>query len=110
MRTVLLTGYSKTVAETRGLVNSAFARWLPVRFPKKNSRVSAGSLSVDGKTVAMVGDGANDAPARHGSCSFCLLGPLLAAFIHVNLGHDFVLNSARLLSRNSPTTSNGTAV
>jgi len=38
-----------------------------------------------------------------GLAAFGLLGPLLAAFIHVTSEMTFILNSARLLSRNSRT-------
>jgi len=38
-----------------------------------------------------------------GLAAFGLLGPLLAAFIHVTSEMTYILNSARLLSRNSRT-------
>ena len=161
MRTVLLTGDSKTAAET-------VARQLGIRevvagaLPEEKLARVRGFVS-DGKTVAMVGDGVNDAPALveasvgvamgsgtdvaresadvvllgndlarfvetlrvarrvrrtiwqnfvgtvavdafgMGLAAFGLLGPLLAAFIHVTSEMTFILNSARLLSRNSRT-------
>ena len=161
MRTVLLTGDSKTAAETvaRQLgIREVVAGALP---EEKLARVR--SFVSDGKTVAMVGDGVNDAPALveasvgvamgsgtdvaresadvvllgndlarfvetlrvarrvrrtiwqnfvgtvavdalgMGLAAFGLLGPLLAAFIHVTSEMTFILNSARLLSRNSRT-------
>jgi len=162
MRTILLTGDSKTAAETvaRQLgIREVFAGALP---EEKLARVR-GFVRGDGKTVAMVGDGVNDAPALveasvgvamgsgtdvaresadvvllgndlarfvetllvarrvrrtiwqnfvgtvavdalgMGLAAFGLLGPLLAAFIHVTSEMTFILNSARLLSRNSRT-------
>src|SRR5579872_292598 len=162
MRTILLTGDSKTAAETvaRQLgIREVFAGALP---EEKLARVR-GFVKGDGKTVAMVGDGVNDAPALveasvgvamgsgtdvaresadvvllgndlarfvetlllakrvrrtiwqnfvgtvavdalgMGLAAFGLLGPLLAAFIHVTSEMTFILNSARLLSRNSRT-------
>jgi len=62
MRTVLLTGDSKTVAET-------VARQLGIRevvagaLPEEKLARVRGFVKSDGKTVAMVGDGVNDAPA-----------------------------------------------
>jgi len=162
MRTVLLTGDSKTAAENvaRQLgIREVFAGALP---EEKLARVR-GFVKGDGKTVAMIGDGVNDAPALveasvgvamgsgtdvaresadvvllgndlarfvetllvarrvrrtiwqnfvgtvavdalgMGLAAFGLLGPLLAAFIHVTSEMTFILNSARLLSRNSRT-------
>jgi heavy metal translocating P-type ATPase len=162
MRTILLTGDSKTAAETvaRQLgIREVFAGALP---EEKLARVR-GFVKGDGKTVAMVGDAVNDAPALveasvgvamgsgtdvaresadvvllgndlarfvetllvarrvrrtiwqnfvgtvavdalgMGLAAFGLLGPLLAAFIHVTSEMTFILNSARLLSRNSRT-------
>jgi heavy metal translocating P-type ATPase len=162
MRTVLLTGDSKTAAET-------VARQLGIRevvagaLPEEKLARVRGFVKSDGKTVAMVGDGVNDAPALveasvgvamgsgtdvaresadvvllgndlarfvetlrvarrvrrtiwqnfvgtvavdalgMGLAAFGLLGPLLAAFIHVTSEMTFILNSARLLSRNSRT-------
>jgi heavy metal translocating P-type ATPase len=162
MRTVLLTGDSKAAAET-------VARQLGIRevvagaLPEEKLARVRGFVKSDGKTVAMVGDGVNDAPALveasvgvamgsgtdvaresadvvllgndlarfvetllvarrvrrtiwqnfvgtvavdalgMGLAAFGLLGPLLAAFIHVTSEMTFILNSARLLSRNSRT-------
>jgi Cd2+/Zn2+-exporting ATPase/Cu+-exporting ATPase len=158
MRTVLLTGDSKTVAET-------VARQLAIRemvaeaLPEEKLARVRGFVKNDGRTVAMVGDGVNDAPALVeasvgvamgsgtdvaresadvvllgndlarfvetllvarqvrrtiwqnfagtlavdalgiGLAAFGLLGPLLAAFIHVTSEMTFILNSARLLPR-----------
>jgi Cd2+/Zn2+-exporting ATPase/Cu+-exporting ATPase len=169
MRTVLLTGDSKTVAET-------VARQLGIReviagaLPEEKLERVRDFVKRDGKIVAMVGDGVNDAPALveasvgvamgsgtdvaresadvvllgndlarfvetllvarrvrrtiwqnfggtlavdalgMGLAAFGLLGPLVAAFIHVTSEMTFILNSARLLSRNSPTKRQGTPV
>jgi Cd2+/Zn2+-exporting ATPase/Cu+-exporting ATPase len=160
MRTVLLTGDSKTVAEAVACqlgIREIVAEALP---QEKLERIRVFVRS-DGRTVAMVGDGVNDAPAlveasvgvAMGSgtdvaresadvvllgndlvrfvetvrmarrvrrtiwqnfagtlsvdtlgivlAAFGLLGPLLAAFIHVTSELTFILNSARLLPHNS---------
>ena len=161
MRTVLLTGDSKTVAE-------AVARQLGIRevvaeaLPEEKLARIRVFVKSDGRIVAMVGDGVNDAPslveasvgvamgsgtdvARESAdvvllgndlvrfvetlrmarqvrrtiwqnfagtlvvdtlgmvlAAFGMLGPLLAAFIHVTSELTFILNSARLLPRSSP--------
>jgi Cd2+/Zn2+-exporting ATPase/Cu+-exporting ATPase len=160
IRTVLLTGDSKAVAEAvaRQLgIEEVVAEALP---EEKLARIRA-FVKGDGRVVAMVGDGVNDAPAlveasvgvAMGSgtdvaresadvvllgndlvrfvetlrmarrvrrtiwqnfagtlavdalgiiLAACgLLGPLLAAFIHVSSEMTFILNSARLLPRRS---------
>jgi heavy metal translocating P-type ATPase len=160
IRTVLLTGDSKAVAEAvaRQLgIEEVVAEALP---EEKLARIRA-FVKGDGRVVAMVGDGVNDAPAlveasvgvAMGSgtdvaresadvvllgndlvrfvetlrmarrvrrtiwqnfagtlavdalgiiLAACgLLGPLLAAFIHVSSEMTFLLNSARLLPRRS---------
>jgi heavy metal translocating P-type ATPase len=160
IRTVLLTGDSKAVAE-------AVARQLGIEevvaeaLPEEKLRRIRVFVKGDGRVVAMVGDGVNDAPAlveasvgvAMGSgtdvaresadvvllgndlvrfvetlrmarrvrrtiwqnfagtlavdalgivLAACgLLGPLLAAFIHVSSEMTFILNSARLLPRHS---------
>ena len=155
LRTVLLTGDGKAVADAVGQqlgVDEVEAELLP---DQKAARVKA--LVAAGRKVAMVGDGINDAPALTeasvgvavgsgtdvaresadvvllgndlakfvetlrvarrcrriiwfnfagtlivdgvgvGLAAFGLLGPLLAAFIHVSSELAFILNSARLL-------------
>jgi P-type E1-E2 ATPase len=167
LRTVLLTGDSKAVAETvaRQLgIQEVVAEALP---EEKLARVRI-FVKSEGRMVAMIGDGVNDAPAlveasvgvAMGSgtdvaresadvvllgndlvrfvetlrvarrvrrtiwqnfvgtlavdalgivLAACgLLGPLLAAFIHVASEMTFILNSARLLPRSSHR-SNGAA-
>jgi Cd2+/Zn2+-exporting ATPase/Cu+-exporting ATPase len=160
LRTVLLTGDSKAVAE-------AVARQLGIRevvaeaLPEEKLARIRTFVKNDGRIVAMIGDGVNDAPAlveasvgvAMGSgtdvaresadvvllgndlvrfvetlrmarrvrrtiwqnfagtlavdalgivLAACgLLGPLLAAFIHVTSEMTFILNSARLLPRSS---------
>jgi Cd2+/Zn2+-exporting ATPase/Cu+-exporting ATPase len=160
LRTVLLTGDSKAVAE-------AVARQLGIRevvaeaLPEEKLARIRTFVKNDGRIVAMIGDGVNDAPAlveasvgvAMGSgtdvaresadvvllgndlvrfvetlrmarrvrrtiwqnfagtlavdalgialAAFGLLGPLLAAFIHVSSEMTFILNSARLLPRTS---------
>jgi heavy metal translocating P-type ATPase len=158
--TLLLTGDSKAVADAvaRQLgISEVVAEALP---EEKLARIRV-FVKADGRVVAMVGDGVNDAPAlveasvgvAMGSgtdvaresadvvllgndlvrfvetlrmarrvrrtiwqnfagtlavdalgivlAAFGLLGPLLAAFIHVSSEMTFILNSARLLPRTS---------
>jgi heavy metal translocating P-type ATPase len=160
IRTLLLTGDSKAVADAvaRQLgISEVVAEALP---EEKLARIRV-FVKADGRVVAMVGDGVNDAPAlveasvgvAMGSgtdvaresadvvllgndlvrfvetlrmarrvrrtiwqnfagtlavdalgivlAAFGLLGPLLAAFIHVSSEMTFILNSARLLPRTS---------
>jgi len=160
MRTVLLTGDSRAVADAVAQqlgIREVVAEALP---EEKLARIKV-FVKTDGRTVAMVGDGVNDAPAlveasvgvAMGSgtdvaresadvvllgndlvrfvetlrmarrvrrtiwqnfagtlavdtlgivlAAFGLLGPLLAAFIHVTSELTFILNSARLLPRSS---------
>jgi heavy metal translocating P-type ATPase len=160
IRTLLLTGDSRAVADAvaRQLgITEIVAEALP---EEKLARIR-GFVEGDGRVVAMVGDGVNDAPAlveasvgvAMGSgtdvaresadvvllgndlvrfvetlrmarrvrrtiwqnfagtlavdalgivlAAFGLLGPLLAAFIHVSSELTFILNSARLLPRTS---------
>jgi heavy metal translocating P-type ATPase len=160
IRTLLLTGDSRAVADAvaRQLgITEIVAEALP---EEKLARIR-GFVEGDGRVVAMVGDGVNDAPAlveasvgvAMGSgtdvaresadvvllgndlvrfvetlqmarrvrrtiwqnfagtlavdalgivlAAFGLLGPLLAAFIHVSSEMTFILNSARLLPRSS---------
>ena len=160
MRTVLLTGDSKAVAEAVGNqlgIREIVAEALP---EDKLTHIRV-FVKGEGRTVAMIGDGVNDAPAlveasvgvAMGSgtdvaresadvvllgndlgrfvetlqvarrvrrtiwqnfagtltvdalgivLAACgLLGPLLAAFIHVTSEMTFILNSARLLPRSS---------
>ena len=160
IRTLLLTGDSRAVADAvaRQLgISEIVAEALP---EEKLARIRA-FVKGDGRVVAMVGDGVNDAPAlveasvgvAMGSgtdvaresadvvllgndlvcfvetlrmarrvrrtiwqnfagtlavdalgivlAAFGLLGPLLAAFIHVSSEMTFILNSARLLPRSS---------
>jgi heavy metal translocating P-type ATPase len=167
LRTVLLTGDSKAVAEAVACqlgIQEVVAEALP---EDKLARVRV-FVKSEGRTVAMIGDGVNDAPAlveasvgvAMGSgtdvaqesadvvllgndlvrfvetlrvarrvrrtiwqnfagtlgvdalgivLAACgLLGPLLAAFIHVASEMTFILNSARLLPRSSHR-SNGAA-
>ena len=160
IRTLLLTGDSRAVAD-------AVARQLGIReivaeaLPEEKLARIQEFVKRDGRVVAMVGDGVNDAPAlveasvgvAMGSgtdvaresadvvllgndlvrfvetlrmarrvrrtiwqnfggtltvdalgivlAAFGLLGPLLAAFIHVSSEMTFILNSARLLPRSS---------
>src|ERR1700733_3471239 len=168
IRTLLLTGDSKAVADAvaRQLgISEVVAEALP---EEKLARIRV-FVKADGRVVAMVGDGVNDAPAlveasvgvAMGSgtdvaresadvvllgndlvrfvetlrmarrvrrtiwqnfagtlavdalgivLAACgLLGPLLAAFIHVSSEMTFILNSARLLPRGSHK-SDGTTV
>ena len=160
MRTVLLTGDSRAVADAVAQqlgIREVVAEALP---EEKLARIKV-FVKTDGRTVAMVGDGVNDAPAlveasvgvAMGSgtdvaresadvvllgndlvrfvetlrmarrvrrtiwqnfagtlavdtlgivlAAFGLLGPLLAAFVHVTSELTFILNSARLLPRSS---------
>jgi Cd2+/Zn2+-exporting ATPase/Cu+-exporting ATPase len=160
IRTLLLTGDSRAVADAvaRQLgISEIVAEALP---EEKLARIRV-FVKEDGRVVAMVGDGVNDAPAlveasvgvAMGSgtdvaresadvvllgndlvrfvetlrmarrvrrtiwqnfagtlavdalgimlAAFGLLGPLLAAFIHVSSEMTFILNSARLLPRTS---------
>jgi Cd2+/Zn2+-exporting ATPase/Cu+-exporting ATPase len=162
IRTLLLTGDSRAVADAvaRQLgISEIVAEALP---EEKLARIRV-FVKGDGRVVAMVGDGVNDAPAlveasvgvAMGSgtdvaresadvvllgndlvrfvetlrmarrvrrtiwqnfagtlavdalgivlAAFGLLGPLLAAFIHVSSEMTFILNSARLLPRSSHT-------
>ena len=155
LRTILLTGDARTIAEAIGRelgVDEIGADLLP---EQKVARIRA--LVAEGSRVAMVGDGVNDAPALMeasvgvamgsgtdlaresgdvvllgndllkfvetlnvarrcrriimanfagtllvdsvgvGLAAFGLLGPVLAAFIHVASELAFILNSARLL-------------
>jgi heavy metal translocating P-type ATPase len=161
IRTLLLTGDSRAVAD-------AVARHLGIReivaeaLPEEKLARIRGLVKGEGRAVAMVGDGVNDAPAlveasvgvAMGSgtdvaresadvvllgndlvrfvetlrmarrvrrtiwqnfagtlsvdalgivlAAFGLLGPLLAAFIHVSSEMTFILNSARLLPSSRP--------
>jgi heavy metal translocating P-type ATPase len=160
IRTILLTGDSRAVAEAVGRelgIQEIVAEALP---EEKLLRIQV-LVKAENKTVAMVGDGVNDAPAlveasvgvAMGSgtdvaresadvvllgndlvrfvdtlrmarrvrrtifqnfagtlavdaagiilAALGLLGPLLAAFIHVASEMTFILNSARLLPRSS---------
>jgi P-type E1-E2 ATPase len=159
LRAILLTGDTEAVARTVGRqleMDEVEAGLLP---GEKLSRIEA--LIAEGCTVAMVGDGINDAPALIGAsvgvamgsgtdvaresapvvllgndlrafvdtlriarrcrrivaanfagtlvvdavgvslAAFGLLGPLLAAFVHVTSELVFILNSARLLPSSS---------
>jgi len=159
LRTILLTGDARAIANTVGIqlgIDQVESELLP---DAKVARIQA--LMAAGNKVAMLGDGINDAPAltqanvgvamgsgtdvaresadvvllgndllkfveilqvarrcRHiirqnfvgtlvvdsvgvGLAAFGLLNPLLAAFIHVSSELAFILNSTRLLPKNT---------
>lgn len=111
IKSILLTGDSRSVAAAVGAelgLKHIEAELLP---EDKLARIIA--RVNEKRIVAMVGDGVNDAPAlaetsvgiamgsgtdvAQESADIVLLGPLLAAFIHVASELTFILNSARLL-------------